>query len=643
MRSPEANRNPMFRVPPFPAFPSVDRYIPVGTLRDSLNRVVRSIDAREALSLVIGPPGTGKSLLIQLVAKHFFGSRTVVQLGDAGLQSPEAFFRHVLHALGVDLNSLHAGDLHLALVDHVKQNAAVGHGLLLLIDEAQSLCTDVLESIRMATNIMVAGQPRVCAVLSGGPRLDETLATPSLDALSQRVATRCYLHPFNGEETREYVEQAIRSCGGQPEQTVTPEAIAAVHHAGAGIPRLVNQLMTQAIDCAESLGETLITDRIIDHAWATLQQLPSPIMDEPSMSAGDRADQTLSSNVEFGALSDLDAHDGMIETPKVQPQAEAASPCGAPECGDGVCRSQPCRNESNVADADSSLELELELDLEPEPVASVIMDDQPAESSCGSECDTACESSCDIVNTSSIVAGNVVVQNPYGDEVFNTDGGVVNVVGSCDIDLSSDAEVGPGNESTDIEPMMSEPVAADPTPEQSELFGDFEEEEELAVGVARRDAESAEAAATSDDLESSLQMEVSEIAGEAQAAADRQDDDMVEETIDVQSMDAGLRINAPEIVLSEDDLVDSGNDQVAPLSLHQPAATGAESPVAWFDEDESGNVTSRDDSDILVVEEDVPTEVPTAAAPVTLAAETKKDEPVAVDFQAMLAKMRGNG
>ncbi len=277
-----ADRN--YSVPPFPAFPSITRFVPLGSVQEAIERVCRSVDARDAISLVIGPPGTGKSLICGLLVDRFRSSHDVVVLGETAIDSREAFQRHLLHHLGADFNCIAEGGLQLALIDRVCSDEAPEGGLLIVVDEAQSLPSEVLEAIRMATNIMRDGEPRVLAVLCGGVKLDETLVDTSMEAFTQRVATRCYLHPMNGEETRRYVAETIRMCGSDPDQTVTDEAIAAVHHACCGVPRLMNQMLTQAIDCAEEAEQTLITEQIIDQAWAQLQQLPSPMLEEPKIS-----------------------------------------------------------------------------------------------------------------------------------------------------------------------------------------------------------------------------------------------------------------------------------------------------------------------------------------------------------------------
>ncbi len=288
-------------VAPFPAYACADRYVALGSVEETIMRVGRSIEAHEAISLIIGPPGTGKTLICSVLAEQFAKSHDIVHLGDTTMDDRAAFLRHLLHHLGVDYKQTAENDLHLALVDRVTGKDSAKEGLLILIDESQTLAPEVFESIRLATNIMRAGKPRVTAVVAGAMKLDEVLVDHSLEPFVQRIATRCYLHPMNHHETRHYIRETIAACGANPEATIADDAIAAIHHACSGVPRLVNQMMTQAIDTAADNDVALIDEAIIDKAWATLQQLPSPMIDEPSLKS------SVSSTIEFGELdSDSD-------------------------------------------------------------------------------------------------------------------------------------------------------------------------------------------------------------------------------------------------------------------------------------------------------------------------------------------------
>src|SRR6056297_2856935 len=94
-----------FSLPPFPAFPSVKRYVALGPVMDAIHRVARSVVAREAISLIIGPSGTGKSLASALLARQFAGSHDIVAIGDTTITDEATFYRCVLHRLGVAFES----------------------------------------------------------------------------------------------------------------------------------------------------------------------------------------------------------------------------------------------------------------------------------------------------------------------------------------------------------------------------------------------------------------------------------------------------------------------------------------------------------------------------------------------------------
>ena len=289
-----------YDLPPFPAFPSIERFLGVGSVQDAVDRIERSIQARDAISVVIGPPGTGKTLISELLASRHQDTHRVISLGETPLADSDSFLRRVLHQAGANLHNVPGGDLQLALFDHICLGDQSDLRLLLLIDEAQSLNPELLETIRTLTNLKRDGIPRVSVVMFGGNHLDELLIAPSMDGFRQRISTRCYLHPFNNEETNWYINQTILNCGCDPEATITPDAISAVHHACSGVPRLINQLLTHAIDYAADKDEHLITDRIIDQSWAEVQQLPSPMVDEPEINIA-------ASTVEFGELDAFDA------------------------------------------------------------------------------------------------------------------------------------------------------------------------------------------------------------------------------------------------------------------------------------------------------------------------------------------------
>ena len=148
-------------------------------------------------------------------------------------------------------------------------------GLLLLVDEAHTLSWRLLEEIRMLTNLVRDGQPRVRVVLAGGSLLEERFASPRMSSFSQRLAARCYLESLDSVETGQYVRAQIESVGGDP-RLFTDDALRSVYRATDGIPRLINQVCDHALILASLGDRTSITSDAIEEAWSDLQQLPPP-------------------------------------------------------------------------------------------------------------------------------------------------------------------------------------------------------------------------------------------------------------------------------------------------------------------------------------------------------------------------------
>ncbi|MEO1616588.1 MAG: AAA family ATPase [Planctomycetota bacterium] len=313
------NSDQDFALPPFPAFPSASRYTELGPVADALGRISRSIAAREAISLVMGPPGTGKSLVCAVLAKQFASSHDVIQLGDTSITDESSLLKFVLHRLGVAFDASRHEELEFLVNERLAGSKANPNGAILIVDEAATLTESVLESIRRLTNLMVDGVPALSVVLAGGVKLDETLTAPALEGLVQRVAARCYLHPLNLDETRAYLRDSISQCDASPDETISESAISGIYHATSGVPRLINQMMTEAIDCAAELGETLIDEHTIDKAWASLQQLPSPMIEEPKLSHEP-------SDIEFGELTAPSQSSSQIASSNVVETIENEAP-----------------------------------------------------------------------------------------------------------------------------------------------------------------------------------------------------------------------------------------------------------------------------------------------------------------------------
>ncbi len=281
----------------FPSYPQVSRYFPAGSIEDARGRLARAIERGDGPGLVIGGPGTGKSLLLQALAAQYHEQFDVVLPACARLCTRRALLQSILFELGLPYRSRDEGELRISLLDHLLSKEDCPTGLLLLVDEAQTLSIALLDELRVLTNLVHGALPRVRLVLAGSSSLEECFAHPELESFSQRLTARCYLGPFNREETTQFIRAQLAASGATPDNVFAADAWPAVFEATDGVPRLVNQLCDRALVDAIAAGYSQIDRQVIQAAWADIQQLPTP-WDTP----GQTTETPTARAIEFGNL-----------------------------------------------------------------------------------------------------------------------------------------------------------------------------------------------------------------------------------------------------------------------------------------------------------------------------------------------------
>ncbi|HTU23770.1 MAG TPA: AAA family ATPase [Pirellulales bacterium] len=260
----------------FAAAPSPERFFSSAASVSARTTLARIIERGEGPGVIIGPSGTGKTMLCQRLAADF-GDRLAVALLTSGrIRTCRALLQAILYELRLPYRGMEEGELRLSLIDHVTPDKGDHPGLLLLVDEAHTLAWRLLEELRMITNLVRGGKPRVRIVLAGGPQLEERLASPKLDSFSQRIAARCYLSAFTREETAQFVRHQIVVSGGEPDRVFAGGAYDAIYNATDGVPRLVNQLCDHVLVLAALAECRPVGAAVVEEAWSDLQQLPSP-------------------------------------------------------------------------------------------------------------------------------------------------------------------------------------------------------------------------------------------------------------------------------------------------------------------------------------------------------------------------------
>lgn len=289
--------SPAPSIRPFVPAPDPGRYFPAAVAEEARQRISRAIARGEGPALLVGAAGTGKSLLLEVLAEQFRDQRDVIPLSGAQICTRRALWQTILFQLNLPYRGMDEGELRLSLQQYLHPSDQPPQRLLVLVDEADNLATRLLEELRALANESRRGEALVSLVLAGGPTLEERFADPQLSAFSQRLSTRCYLAPLGREETFQYVRAQVAAAGMEPDKLFAREALEAIFAATDGVPRLINQLGDQLAWMAQEMNNSPLTAAIVQQAWSELQQLPAPWNTQSA------TPPVTESVVEFGELS----------------------------------------------------------------------------------------------------------------------------------------------------------------------------------------------------------------------------------------------------------------------------------------------------------------------------------------------------
>jgi type II secretory pathway predicted ATPase ExeA len=235
---------------PFPATPDGACYYPATTHERALARLGGGLADGEGILLLAGVPGTGKTLLGQVLLERLANGTSTAFLTNTHFANRAAFFQALLFDLGLPHEGRSEQELRLALTEHLLKTFAMGGPTVIVVDEAQHLDTDLLEELRLLGNLESAAGKAVQVILIGQPALLDRLALPCLAALRQRIAVRALLEPLAVQEAADYLLHHVRIAGGRSESIFTDEALELLSRASAGIPRLLSQAGWQALTVA---------------------------------------------------------------------------------------------------------------------------------------------------------------------------------------------------------------------------------------------------------------------------------------------------------------------------------------------------------------------------------------------------------
>jgi type II secretory pathway predicted ATPase ExeA len=270
----QRRRHPSNR--PFLAAPRTDFYHPARLIDAALQGLERGVRRAEGVGLVVGPPGTGKSLLLLRVAEDLRDDFDVALLCGARICTRRALWQAILAEIGEPYRGIDEGELRISVVERVRGLAATGSGLVLLVDEAHTMPIRLLEELRLLTTIPTP-LPAVHLVLAGSIDLEERLAGHRLESLAQRIGGRFSLEALDHAETCGYLRAQMRATARDWDMAFAPGCDDAVFTATDGVPRLVNQVCDLTLLRVAADGRPrAATPADVEAAWAEIQRLPVP-------------------------------------------------------------------------------------------------------------------------------------------------------------------------------------------------------------------------------------------------------------------------------------------------------------------------------------------------------------------------------
>jgi general secretion pathway protein A len=240
--------------------------------REALAHLLYGVQGGGGFVLLTGEIGAGKTTVCRCFLEQIPARCNVAYIFNPKLSALELLIT-VCHEFGITFAPLTAAGTAPTVKDHVDglneyllRTHSVGQNNVLIIDEAQNLSPDVLEQLRLLTNLETSERKLLQIVLIGQPELRGMLARPELEQLAQRVIARYHLEALSEKETSQYVAHRLAVAGLKGSLPFDSAALHRIHQLARGVPRRVNLLCDRALLGAYATGTARVDRAIVDKA-----------------------------------------------------------------------------------------------------------------------------------------------------------------------------------------------------------------------------------------------------------------------------------------------------------------------------------------------------------------------------------------
>ncbi len=240
--------------------------------REALAHLLYGVQGGGGFVLLTGEIGAGKTTVCRCFLEQIPARCNVAYIFNPKLTALELLIT-VCHEFGIKFPPLTAAGTAPTVKDYVDglneyllRTHAVGQNNVLIIDEAQNLSPDVLEQLRLLTNLETSERKLLQIVLIGQPELRGMLARPELEQLAQRVIARYHLDALSEKETAQYISHRLAVAGLKAALPFDGTALRRIHQLTRGVPRRINLLCDRALLGAYATGKSRVDRVIVDKA-----------------------------------------------------------------------------------------------------------------------------------------------------------------------------------------------------------------------------------------------------------------------------------------------------------------------------------------------------------------------------------------
>ncbi len=238
--------------------------------REGLAMLEYGVKSGKGFVLLTGEVGTGKTTLLHALLGRLDSQTRCAFIFNPRLE-PLDFFQMLFEELGLDGRQRTKAEYLLELNQYLISRLEENEKVLLIIDESQNLSPELLEEIRLLSNLETPRSKLIQIMLVGQPELKTMLARPDLRQLRQRIALRHHLRPFNENEVEEYIEGRLGKAGYTGRRLFKRSAVREIYRVTSGTPRMINSVCDSALLLGYSRDKATIDAGMIREVGVDLE------------------------------------------------------------------------------------------------------------------------------------------------------------------------------------------------------------------------------------------------------------------------------------------------------------------------------------------------------------------------------------